>query len=267
MGPRSWTASRSTAQGSTLHRQHVSCTLGCRTLGGRHVSDRPGGRTADAPRSDSWNQRPADLPEPDDGNGSRVARVQVRSEMAPDPSIRPDARAPDDSRVCGWWCREGSRIGSGTCTATSHSHVRDLVSARRFSTPLSCGPSRQSFLKRRSANRPVSESTFSESHKRLGDELFGFARIVRRVDVGGDQWSDAVNLHDTLCVRRSHSVSRLRQKRRTCTLKTSGCSMLLRCPASEMIASSAPGMAACSCSATCTGLRRSMSPHSNSVGT
>ena len=34
-----------------------------------------------------------------------------------------------------------------------------------------------------------------------------------------------------------------------------------------MIASSAPGMAACSCSATCTGLRRSMSPHSNSVGT
>ena len=28
----------------------------------------------------------------------------------------------------------------------------------------------------------------------------------------------------------------LRQKRRTCTLKTFGCSMLLRCPASGMIA-------------------------------
>ena len=124
-------------------------------------------------QDDSWNQRPADLPEPDDGNESRVARVQVRSEMAPDLSIRPDARAPDDSRVCGWWCREGSRIGSGTCIATSHFHVRDLVSSRRFSTPLSCGPSQQSSLKHPSANRPVSESTFSESHKRLGDEPFG----------------------------------------------------------------------------------------------
>ena len=44
------------------------------------------------------------------------------------------------------------------------------------------------------------------------------------------------------------------------------CSMLLRRPAFGMIASSEFGMAAWSCSATRVGLRRSSSPHRNSVG-
>ena len=68
-----------------------------------------------------------------------------------------------------------------------------------------------------------------------------------------------------LCI--PYATSAERQKRRTSLLNTSGCSMLLTCPAFEMMASCALGIDAWSCRAMCKGLRRSSSPFSTSVAT
>ena len=129
------------------------------------------------------------------GDESRVARVQVRStRWRQYPSIRPGARAPEDSRVPWLVVSRRAQRGSGAGLAQRLlilTFATWVVLAPSLSPNSALmRPSRQSFLKRQSANRPVPESIFSESQS---------VRANARLIIGPEPESDRCHVTMSEC--------------------------------------------------------------------